>query len=168
MGRTLSRIAGFKLGARAIPANRPTELAIAMSAEALFKSFPKETRESLGDVPSVLRALEAHAQEARARIAEADAALAEAQRGVDRPGSADRKERVVAELTEARSRAEARLADVVTTLENVRLDLLRLRAGATAAEGITQDLIAARALSDGADRLLAGAREAEEAIPRRE
>jgi hypothetical protein len=47
----------------------------------------------------------------------------------------------------------------VTALESLRLDLLRLRAGAGTVEGITTDLEAARELGESADRLLAGARE---------
>jgi hypothetical protein len=55
-----------------------------MSAEALFDSFPKTIRESLGDVPGALRALEAQAAGARARIAELDATVAEATRAPPR------------------------------------------------------------------------------------
>jgi hypothetical protein len=47
----------------------------------------------------------------------------------------------------------------VTALENLRLDLLRLHAGAGNAEGITRDIIAATALGEEAVRLLAGVRE---------
>src|SRR6185312_4706899 len=64
-GQRLAAVAGYRLGLRAIPANRPTELAIAMSAEALFANFPKEMRESLGDVPGAMHALETHAKAAR-------------------------------------------------------------------------------------------------------
>jgi serine/threonine-protein kinase len=138
-----------------------------MSAEALYTSFPKAVRESLGDVPAVLRALEAHAHAARARIEELDATLAQAQHA-PRGGSSDqRQEALVADLHTARVKAEARLADVVTALENVRLDLLRLHAGAGSTEGITQDLAAARVLGEDADRLLAGVREAEDALKSR-
>jgi hypothetical protein len=163
VGRALANLAGFKLTNRAVPANRPTELGIAMSAESLYSGLTKVVRESLGDVPAVLRALEAHARAARTRIVEVDATLAEALR---RPGHAaptDRQAKLVADLTTERASAEERLAEVVTTLENVRIDLLRLQAGTTSLDGITQDLGAARALGEGADRLLAGVREAEEA-----
>jgi eukaryotic-like serine/threonine-protein kinase len=161
VGRVLARVAGFKLGQRAVPANRPTELAIAMSAEALYDAFPKVIRESLGDVPAVVRALQAHAHEARARIEELDATLAEAQHGPARAADHDRRAAVGSELRDARGRAEARLADVVMALENVRLDLLRLHAGTVTAAGITRDLAAARALGESADRAIAGLKEAE-------
>jgi eukaryotic-like serine/threonine-protein kinase len=165
-GRLLSRLASVNLGARAIPANRPTELGIAMSAESLYSSFPKQMRESLGDVPSVLRSLEAHAHAARARIEEVDAMVAQAQNAPRGGVSADRQSALVADLRAERTKADARLADVVTALENVRLDLLRLHAGVRTTDGITQDLAAAKALGDDADRLIAGVREADESLRR--
>lgn len=164
-GKRLTKLAGFKLGRRAVPANRPTELAIAMSAEALYESFPKTVRESVGDVPGVLRALEAHAQSARARIAELDATLAQAQHTA-RASSDERQTKLIADLRADRAKADERLSEVVTALENVRLDLLRLHAGTTSTTGITQDLAAARALGEDADRLIAGVREVEASLKR--
>jgi hypothetical protein len=157
--RGLARIAGYRLGTRSVPANRPTELAIAMTAEGLYDALPKEIRQSLGDVPEVLRGLEMHARTARARREQLDAAIAEAQGGSGR--AADRQDALVNDLRAARAAAEARLSDVVTALETVRLDLLRLGAGAGSVEGITSDLAAAKELGENADRLLAGVREVE-------
>ena len=161
-GRLLSRIAGYRLGARLVPANRPTELAIAMTAEGLFRELPADTRRSLGDVPEVLRGLEGHARAARGRIEHLDAAIADAQRGAGR--AADREDALVRDLREARAVAEARLGDVVTALESLRLDLLRLRAGVGSLDGITTDLDAARELGESADRLLAGVDEVDAAL----
>ena len=155
--RGLSRIAGYRLGARSIPANRPTELAIAMTAEALYEELPKAVRRSLGDVPEVLRGLETHARAARLRIEQLDAAIGEAQDGSGR--AAERQAALVQDLRAARAAAETRLGDVVTALESLRLDLLRLSAGAGSVEGITSDLAAAKELGESADRLLAGVRE---------
>jgi serine/threonine-protein kinase len=165
-GRVLARATAVKPNERAIPTNRPTELAIAMSAESLFVSFPKDVREALGDVPKMLRTLEAHAQAARARIEEVDATLAEAQHTVRVGASEARQAELMADLRAERTRADDRLAEVVTALENVRLDLLRIHAGTRTAEGITQDLEAARALGEDADRLIAGVREAEATLKR--
>ena len=164
VGKTLARAASFRLERREVPANRPTELAIAMSAEALFASFTKDVRASLGDVPGVLRALEAHAQSARAWVEEVDATIAQAQHAPSAGLSDERHAKLIADLRGERAKAEARLSDVVTALENVRLDMLRLHAGAQTPEGITQDLAAARALGEDADRLLAGLREAEASL----
>ncbi len=163
-GRTLAKVASYKLGRRAVAPNRATELAIAMSAEAIYESFPKETRQSLGDVPGVLRALEAQARAARARVAELDVTLVEAGRQSSVAASSARKDSLVADLQQEREKAESRLSQIVTALENLRLDLLRLHAGAGNAEGITRDIVAATALGDEADRLLAGVREVEETL----
>jgi serine/threonine-protein kinase len=163
-GRLIAKVASYKLGRRAVAANRATELAIAMSAEAIYESFPKETRQSLGDVPGVLRALEAQARAARARVTELDATLVEAQRQSSVSASSARKDSLVADLQREREKAESRLSQIVTALENLRLDLLRLHAGAGNAEGITRDIIAATALGEEADRLLAGVREVEETL----
>ncbi len=160
-GALLMGAASIKLGQRAIAQDRATELAIAMSAEALYDMFPKETRQMLGNVPEVLHGLESHARVVRARIVELDASLAEAQRtlGGAHTASNDRQDALVADLRAARVQAETRLAEVVTALENLRLDLLRLRAGAGTTEGVTRDIAAARALGQDADRLIAGSRD---------
>ena len=166
VGERLVRIASYRLGERAVPANRPTEMAIAMNAEALFGTLPTAVRKSLGDVPAILRELEGHARVARARIDELDAAIAEAQhgRGAHLSGSSARQESLIADLADRRSRAELRLAELVTALENVRLDLLRLRTGGGTVDGITRDLAAAREFGREADRLLASGREVEDAL----
>jgi eukaryotic-like serine/threonine-protein kinase len=137
-----------------------------MSAEALYESFDKELRKSLGDVPTVLRGLEAHARAMRARIAELDTSLLDAQQTHNRAATGALQERLVTDLRAARAQAEQRLADVVTALETLRLDLLRLHAGAGSAESITQDLASARALGSDVDRLLAGGREVERMLGR--
>src|SRR5437762_1042208 len=67
--RALGAVASFKLRDAKVPVDRATELAIAMSAEALFTSLPKETRQQLGDVPAVLHVLEERAKSARQQIA---------------------------------------------------------------------------------------------------
>ncbi|MEX2178328.1 MAG: hypothetical protein WD801_06430, partial [Gemmatimonadaceae bacterium] len=83
------------------------------------------------------------------------------------PSLADIKsaqDKLVADLRAARAAAEARLSQVVTALETLRLDLLRLHAGAAGAESLTQDLISARALGDDVNRLLEGGREVERTL----
>jgi serine/threonine-protein kinase len=164
VGQRLSRIAMYRLGDRAVPANRPTELAIALSAEAMFAALPRELRESLGDVPAVLHEIEAHARVERARIDEIDAALTEAQAGPPRLGSEQRQRALVADLTTSRGQSEARLASLVSALENLRLDLLRLRAGGGSVESITIDLAAAQEFGVQAGRIIAGSREVERAL----
>ncbi len=168
VGARLERMAGFRLGRRAVPADRPTELAIAMSAESIFTALPRALRDDLGDVPAVLHELEAHARLARARIGELDASIAEVShgRGASVAGSATRHEALLADLGAQRNVADARLGELVTALENVRLDLLRLRSGGGTVEGITRDIAAARRVGDEADRLIAGANEVDALLRR--
>jgi hypothetical protein len=164
VGRWAGRIAKWKLRERAIPAERATELKIAMSAEALFESLPKPLRSSLGDVPEVLRTLQNRAHSAREQIAKLDAVLAGSGSG---ERAADKRDALATDVKRARSDAESRLSELVTALETVRLDLLRLQAGIGSADSITQDLAAAAAVGQDADRLIAALSEADSAAKRR-
>jgi len=59
-GRWLVQLAGLglKRSAPPLPADRPTEVALGLAALDLFEALPKETRQQLGDLPSVVRGLE--------------------------------------------------------------------------------------------------------------
>src|SRR3989442_12355409 len=59
VGRRLFRVASIGLRIATPAANRPTELALGSVAEALFHALPRETRRALGDLPEVIKALEA-------------------------------------------------------------------------------------------------------------
>jgi len=139
-GRVITKLASIGLAGRSVALDRPTELAIASSAEELYARLRKDVREELAGVPRVLRSLEERAHAARSKIRETDEAIAAARPGDHRA---------------ARAAAEAQLADIVAALENLRLDLLRVRARPTDAHGISRDLDAARAAGDEVDRLLA-------------
>jgi serine/threonine-protein kinase len=61
LGRWLFKLAGLGLtrSPNALPAtDRPTEVALGLAALDLFEALPKETRQQLGDLPSVVRGLE--------------------------------------------------------------------------------------------------------------
>jgi len=165
-GVWLGRVAATNLRDRAVPADRPTELKIAMSAESLFQSLPKPLRESLGDVPAVLRGLQERAHATREQIAKLDSVFASGT-GDAREHAGDKREALAGDVKKSRAVAEARLAELVTALETVRLDLLRLQAGIGSPESITQDLAAAAEVGREADRLVAGLGEADAAIGRR-
>ena len=156
LGRWLEKLASFGLGPRAVSADRPTEMAIAVSAQALFDELPRETRKALGDMPAVIDDLEKHARVVRTRIEELDATIQMAQTSPGGSRTRAQQDELVQDLGDARAEAERRLADVVTALETLRLDLLRLRAGRASAESITQNVEAARALGEDVDRLVAG------------
>ncbi|MEB3323328.1 MAG: hypothetical protein VKI81_10945, partial [Synechococcaceae cyanobacterium] len=65
------------------------------------------------------------------------------------------------DLAQARETAEASLQDAVTSLETIRLGLLRMHAGTGSAEGITQDLSKADEIAADVERLLEGQGEVE-------
>ena len=67
----------------------------------------------------------------------------------------EKRDALERDLAAARDAAKQRLADAVTALETIRLDLLRLTAGAGSVEGLTADLAEARAVSEQVGRLLA-------------
>jgi serine/threonine-protein kinase len=82
-GRWLFKLAGIALKRTpgAPPAtDRPTEVALGLAALDLFEALPKETRQQLGDLPSVVRGLEERVRRLRgngqeARLGEALGAL---------------------------------------------------------------------------------------------
>ncbi|HKH91521.1 MAG TPA: protein kinase [Gemmatimonadaceae bacterium] len=159
-GEWLARQLGAPERSRAVGAGafRATEAALGVAAAELFAALPKAYREQLAELPATVEALEARATEARAEI-DVVAALAPS-------GSSD------AEVLEARrSVAATRLADSVAALEGIRLDLLRLHAGASDLAPLTTLIDAARLVGEDVRRLAdaqsevdaAGAREPESA-----
>jgi len=138
------------------PAPEPTEVLLGKAADQLFDALPKEQRAQLADLPEVIKALEHAAQSLRGRRDELDRTIAEAGHG-----GGQRRDAVVAELGAAREEAAARLGTAVTALENLRLDLLRLRAGVGGLGELTAALEAARSVGADISRLIAGRAEVE-------
>ena len=167
-GRWLFKIAGAGLGPRAgagSGTHRPTELALAFAAEDLYAELPKAMQAALPGLPDVLKRLEQQARAVRARIEELDQSLADVGQGA-REAAADHRKALVADLTATRDLARARLSETVAALEMIRLDLLRLRAGAGSVDRITADLAAAREIGATVDRLLAAGDEIEKTLRR--
>ncbi|MFQ5703064.1 MAG: protein kinase [Gemmatimonadales bacterium] len=140
---------------------RPTEIAIGTAIENIFASLPKETRAAMSDLPQVVAGLEADAQRMRRWIDELDDLLGYG--GQDIAGDAiaadslaGQRERAADRIRRSRAEAQRRLADTVAALENVRIDLLRLKAGTVQLDSVTTQLGAARDLADQVDRLLEG------------
>jgi serine/threonine-protein kinase len=73
IGRWLVKLAGLglKRATPALPADRPTEVALGLAALDLFEALPKETRQQLGDLPSVVRGLEERVRQLRGNGQEA-------------------------------------------------------------------------------------------------
>lgn len=168
-GRWLFKLAGAGLSPRAAGAggtHRPTELALAFAAEDLYAELPPAIRAALPGLPDVLKRLEQQARQVRARIEELEQSLAEAQQGAA-PGAAPaHRNKLVTDLTAARDLARTRLSDAVAALETIRLDLLRLRAGAGSVDRITADLAAAGEIGETVDRLLAAGEEVDKVVGR--
>lgn len=148
---------------------RPTELVLGMAAERLFEDLPKETREELRELPDVLRRLEQDAGRMRARLEELNDALQGAgERGrLSGQIAGDikaRRDRVVTDLQEERELVQRRLKDAVAALETIRLNLLRLHAGAGTVQSLTTDLTLAREAAQEVELLLEGHKEIEEAL----
>ena len=117
--------------------------------------MPKSYREQLSDLPATVEALEARAAEARAEIELIDSLAAS--------GSGD-----AGVLDARRTAASSHLAESVAALEGVRLDLLRLHAGASDLAPLTTLIDAARGLGEDLNRLAEAQREADKAAaPRR-
>ena len=77
----------------------------------------------------------------------------------------ERRDALDRDLNAARHAAKQRLADAVTALETIRLDLLRLTAGTVSVDSLTADLAEARTVSEEVDQLLDARDEVEALLP---
>ncbi len=175
VGRWLFKLAGLGLDRQpSIGASyRPTEQAIGLAADRLFEDLPREVRESFSELPAHLRALELHAENARARIAELDSIAHDIEQSgtVDRrraianaSGIGAKRDDLVEDVRAARAAAEQRLSEVVGALETIRLQLLRMHAGIGSVDGMTADLSAALDLSRDLEYLIEGGREVDKLL----
>ena len=156
VGDWLARRLGAPEQSRAVGGGvfRPTETALGLAASELFAALPEAYRVELFELPSIVSALEARAAEARAEV-DVVAALA-------RPNSDD-----TAVLEKRRSTASANLATSVGALERIRLDLLKLHAGAGDLKPLTTLIEEAHLVSQEVARLVEAEQEVEDAIERR-
>jgi serine/threonine-protein kinase len=133
---------------------RATEAALGVAASELFAALPEAYREQLAELPETVAALEARAAEARAEL-DTLAALAPS---ISSDPSASAGQ--AADLLAARrAAAAAHLSESVAALEGIRLDLLRLHAGADDLAPLTTLLDAARLLGEDMSRLADAQRE---------
>jgi serine/threonine-protein kinase len=178
LGRMMFRLAGIgvkpaKLAAGA--SHRPTEVAIGMAADALFEALPKQTRKELKDMPLIIRRLEADAAVQRARVDELNAllgglgdgsagAMPQSLRGEAGAVVAGQQAKLRTDITVQKDAASRRMASSVAALENLRLDLLRLKAGAGTLDELTAHLSDARRLQDEIHLAIEARRETEAAL----
>jgi len=154
-GEWIARRLGAPERSRAVGGGvfRATEAALGVAASELYAALPKTYREQLAELPATVAALEARAAEARAEL-DVVAALAPSQSGD-------------ADVLEARRTAAAtHLSESVAALEAIRLDLLRLHAGAGDLAPITTLIDAARVLGKDIGRLADAQREVDAGIAR--
>ncbi len=176
LGRWAFRMAGLGLDRSALASlatHRPTELAIGMAVDSLFDALPEAARLQLAELPSVVRHLETDAMRIRQRVEQLDDVATKIGSGMrDTPGrpaargATERRDALDRDLNAARDAAKQRLADAVTALEMIRLDLLRMTAGAMSIDSLTMDLTEARAVSEEVGRLLDARDEVEALLSR--
>ncbi|MBI4419776.1 MAG: hypothetical protein HY560_03050, partial [Gemmatimonadetes bacterium] len=157
LGRWMFGLAGLGLDRSALASlatHRPTALAIGMAVDSLFAALPEAARLRLAELPSVVRNLEADAMKIRERMEQLNDVATKVGRRSAGDGVIVRREALDRDLLAARAAAQQRLADTVTALETIRLDLLRLTAGGGSVDSLTADLAAARAVREDVDRLL--------------
>ncbi len=172
IGRLIFGRAALPGGRSALPSGstfRPTELVLGMAAERLFEELPKQMREELRELPDVLRRLEQDAGRMRVRLEELNDALQDAgERGRLSGQITDdikaRRDRVVTDLESERDLVQRRLKDAVAALETIRLNLLKLHAGAGTVQSLTTDLSLAREAAQEVELLLEGHKEIEDAL----
>jgi hypothetical protein len=167
VGRVLQKIATIGLDRRAaLPAgvHRATEIAIGMAADQIFDSLPKDTRKALKELPALVRRLEAEAGGTRAHVDELQAMIADV--AATGRSTADH-DHLKEELVAKREAASQRLAVAVAALENIRLDLLRLKAGVGTVDQLTADLNAARDLQKEIELRVIANQEVEAALERK-
>ena len=126
-------------------ADQHTEVIIADAARDILHALPDPDRRLVG-VEQLLTRLEADAAVLRRRLG----ALDEVAGHMGAAGST-RHEDLARDLEAARRAATERLGTTVSAMENVRLDLLRLRAGLGSTDGLTEDLEALRDLAARVD-----------------
>ena len=167
LGRLLFRLFGIGRGKAeppALPSVEPTEIILGKAADEIYRGLSKEQRDQLGAVPDAIRRLGADAKALRNRETELARALAEmggedVERDKTRSAALhsdpdtreeaallERRMSMIADLQAQRKLAGSRLATAVAALENLRLGLLRLRAGAGSIDDLTADLEAAEGI----------------------
>jgi serine/threonine-protein kinase len=158
-GKAVFKIAQRLVGKTArVSANthRATELSLGMAAESLFESLPAESRRALAGLPSVVQRLQDDAQKLRKLYDELQDAIAST--GVT--ANADAHGALRAE----RDQIHTKLTAAVGALETIRLNLLRLHAGAGSVEGLTTHVNLAADVSAEVERILAARNEVERVL----
>jgi eukaryotic-like serine/threonine-protein kinase len=127
--------------------HRATELSLGIAAEQLYEALPREVRQSIGDLPSLLARLQRDAQALRSRYEELNDVLTR----MSTITAAEQYEH----LRQDRSIVHEKLGQAVGAMETIRLNLLRLHAGTAGIEGLTTHIGIAENISAEVERLIA-------------
>jgi serine/threonine-protein kinase len=152
---SIARRAGGARPALAAMTHRATELSLGLAAEQLYDALPRETRQALADVPSLLQRLQNDAQSLRKRHEALQEALA---------GSTTANSPEFDDLRAMRDEVQAQLSEAVGTLETLRLGLLRLHAGSATVDALTTHLALAAEVSAQVARLVSAHDDVERAL----
>ncbi|MEP6780545.1 MAG: serine/threonine-protein kinase [Gemmatimonadaceae bacterium] len=136
--------------------HRATELSLGMAAEQLFESLPKSSRETLGDLPTLLQRLQRDAHMLRTRHDTLQDTLAQA-------GASSASEHYAA-VREERDAMQEKMRETVGAMEAIRLGLLRLHAGSLTLEGMTTHVGLAADMSTHLERMLSAQTEVDELL----
>jgi eukaryotic-like serine/threonine-protein kinase len=169
-GRTISAVARIGVHARvASTSHRNTEAVIALAIGDLMKGLPAEVRRQFPEMPDVVSRLEHEAVTLRANLANLERAVTQVMLPASSASSAtDDAERsaIAADLTAKRDATKRRLAEVGGALETIRLDLLRLNAGAGDVRALTAELRAAEEFGRAVGRVVEAKAEVEAIVAR--
>jgi hypothetical protein len=156
-GRSAFKVAQKLLGKRKITTavtHRATELSLGLAAEQLFDSLPRETRKELSVLPDVMRRLQEDAQLLRKKHDELSEALAACTAGTPE----------YMKVREMRDEMHTKLGETIAALETIRLNLLRLHAGAGSVQSITTNINVAAEVSAAVERLVSAHEEVDRTL----
>ena len=148
-----TKVAGKRVSTAAVT-HRATELSLGLAAEQLFESLPRETRKELAVLPDVMHRLQEDAQILRKKHDELNEAL-----GACTAGTPE-----YVKVREMRDAMHAKLGETIAALETIRLNLLRLHAGAANVQSLTTHLSIAADVSAAVERLVAAHEEVDRTL----
>ena len=147
VGRLVFRIAAWRLGTTPNVANSSTNLTAGPST--LVAALPVAMRKSLGNARQQIDQFELALAALGERQRSIEGALGEAGSATPSPDPAmeSRRAELLYDLTRAREEAAAKRERLAGALENVRLQLLRLKSGIGSAADVAQELRAAEGVA---------------------
>jgi hypothetical protein len=141
---------------------RPTEVVLSVAVADLFAALPANYREDLRDLPAVTERLTTRATGLRDEIERLDRMI-----GASSAGDASGADPGSSHLADLLAAARRDLGRTVSTLERIRLDLLKLHGGLTDLRPITTALESARQVDEDIERLNVAQDEVGSVLPTR-